>query len=112
VASTSSQATHGSQTVAEACSVYEARVSAILESPELATMSQDTGEARALREKLSTSLHAATAEVSNARLLPLLRRADTAAAKLVDTYDAALGLEDPTLKRLLLAMQGLDQLCG
>ena len=84
----------------------------ILESPELATMSQDTGEARALREKLSTSLHAAMAEVSNVKLLPLLRRADTSAAKLIDTYDAAVGLDDPNLKRLLLAMQDLDQLCG
>ena len=87
-------------------------MSVTLESPEHATMSQDTGEARALREKLSTSLHAAMAEVSNVKLLPLLRRADTSAAKLVDTYDAALGLEDPTLKRLLLAMQDLVQLCG
>ena len=87
-------------------------MSVILESPGLATMSQDTGEARALREKLSTSLHAATAEVSNEKLRPLLKRADTAAAKLIDTYDAAVGLDDPNLKRLLLAMQDLDQLCG
>ena len=71
-----------------------------------------TGEARALREKLSASLHAATAEVSNAKLRALLKRADTAAAKLVDTYDSAAGLEDPNLKRLLMAMQDLDQLCG